>query len=135
VPSHADPARARPDPAQPFIGKTRPPRPLDAGKGELQVWRDAKKVFGASLSDLHQVWDAVSWKICQQRDNPACADSRARGGRRATDPGMHVHLTFDPPENVAAPFINVAASPRRDPARAGRELPCRNGLRLHRGRL
>ncbi len=48
---------------------------IDAGKGELQVWRDAKAVFGASLSDLHQVWDAVSWKICQQRDNPACADA------------------------------------------------------------
>ena len=48
---------------------------IDVGKGELQVWRDAKKVFGATLSDLHQVWDAVSWKICQQRDNPACADS------------------------------------------------------------
>jgi phosphoribosylformylglycinamidine synthase len=25
---------------------------------------------------------------------------------------MHVHLTFDPQENVAAPFINVAAKPR-----------------------
>ncbi|MEG3003009.1 MAG: phosphoribosylformylglycinamidine synthase, partial [Comamonas sp.] len=59
-----------------IVGKTRPASsPVDAGKGELQVWRDANKVFGATLSDLHQVWDAVSWKIAQQRDNPACADS------------------------------------------------------------
>ncbi|MGD9773579.1 phosphoribosylformylglycinamidine synthase, partial [Diaphorobacter sp.] len=59
-----------------FVGKTRPlSSPIDAGKGQLQVWRDAKAVFSASLSDLHQVWDAVSWKICQQRDNPVCADS------------------------------------------------------------
>ena len=36
---------------------------MDAGKGELQVWRDAKKVFGASLSDLqgHPVVGA-SWE-------------------------------------------------------------------------
>lgn len=95
------------------IGKTRPASsPVDAGKGELQVWRDANKVFGASLSDLHQVWDAVSWKITQQRDNPVCADSEHAAAGEPTDPGMHVHLTFDPQENVAAPFINVAAKPR-----------------------
>jgi phosphoribosylformylglycinamidine synthase len=95
------------------IGKTRPASsPVDAGKGELQVWRDAQKVFGASLSDLHQVWDAVSWKICQQRDNPVCADSEHAAAGEPTDPGMHVHLTFDPQDNVAAPFINVAAKPR-----------------------
>lgn len=95
------------------IGKTRPASsPVDAGKGELQVWRDANKVFGATLSDLHQVWDAVSWKITQQRDNPVCADSEHAVAGEPTDPGMHVHLTFDPKENVAAPFINVAATPR-----------------------
>ena len=95
------------------IGKTRPASsPVDAGKGELQVWRDANKVFGATLSDLHQVWDAVSWKITQQRDNPVCADSEHAAAGEPSDPGMHVHLTFDPQENVAAPFINVAAKPR-----------------------
>lgn len=95
------------------IGKTRPASsPVDAGKGELQVWRDANKVFGATLSDLHQVWDAVSWKITQQRDNPVCADSEHAAAGEPTDPGMHVHLTFDPKENVAAPFINVASKPR-----------------------
>ena len=95
------------------IGKTRPASsPVEAGKGELQVWRDANKVFGASLSDLHQVWDAVSWKITQQRDNPVCADSEHAAAGEPTDPGMHVHLTFDPKENVAAPFINVASKPR-----------------------
>ena len=96
-----------------IIGKTRPASsPVDMGKGELQVWRDANKVFGATLSDLHQVWDAVSWKICQQRDNPACADSEHAAAGEPTDPGMHVHLTFDPQDNVAAPFLNLQAKPR-----------------------
>ncbi|HWT17781.1 MAG TPA: phosphoribosylformylglycinamidine synthase, partial [Variovorax sp.] len=77
-----------------FIGKTRPASSsIDAGKGELQVWRDAKAVFSASLADLHQVWDAVSWKICQQRDNPANADAEHAAAGEPTDPGMHVHLT------------------------------------------
>ncbi len=92
-----------------MVGKTRPlSSAVDVGKGELQVWRDAKKVFGASLSDLHQVWDAVSWKIAQQRDNPACADSEHAAAGVPEDPGMHVHLSFDPQDNVAAPFLHLA---------------------------
>jgi len=92
-----------------FVGKTRPQSSaMDVGKGELQVWRDAKNVFSATLSDLHQVWDAVSWKICQQRDNPACADAEHAAAGEPADPGLHVALTFDPAEDVAAPFLNLA---------------------------
>nr|WP_247655636.1 phosphoribosylformylglycinamidine synthase [Hydrogenophaga aromaticivorans] len=92
-----------------FIGKTRPAASgMDVGKGQLQVWRDTKAVFSADLFDLHQVWDSVSWKINQQRDNPACADSEHAAAGLPADPGMHVALTFDPSDNVAAPFLNLS---------------------------
>jgi phosphoribosylformylglycinamidine synthase len=82
-----------------FIGKTRPAADsIDAGKGELQIWRDAKSIFSAKLADLHQVWDAVSWKIAQQRDNPACADAEHRAAGAELDPGMHVYI----PESALA---------------------------------
>ncbi|MFN3830567.1 MAG: phosphoribosylformylglycinamidine synthase, partial [Tepidimonas ignava] len=90
------------------IGKTRPATsPIDAGKGELQIWRDARCLFSATLEDLQQVWDSVSWKICQLRDNPACADAEHAAAGRADDPGLHVALTFDPTEDVAAPYLNL----------------------------
>ena len=80
-----------------FIGKTRPVSSgIDAGKGEVQVWRDARAVFSARLQDLHQVWDTVSWKIAQQRDNPACADAEHAAAGDPNDPGLHLSLTFDP---------------------------------------
>jgi phosphoribosylformylglycinamidine synthase len=92
-----------------IVGKTRPDSsPIDAGKGEVQVWRDTKAVFRASLHDLQQVWDSVSWKICRERDNPAGADSEHAAAGDPQDPGLHVHLTFDPAEDVAAPFLNLA---------------------------
>jgi phosphoribosylformylglycinamidine synthase len=92
-----------------FVGKTRPaPSSIDVGKGQLQVWRDTKAVFSASLFDLQQVWDSVSWKINQQRDNPACADSEHAAAGVPSDPGMHVSLSFDPADNVAAPFLNLS---------------------------
>jgi phosphoribosylformylglycinamidine synthase len=73
----------------------------------VEVWRDAKKVFGAPLQQLHQAWDDVSWRIAAQRDNPACADSEHAAAGAPDDRGLHVALTFDPAENVAAPFINL----------------------------
>jgi phosphoribosylformylglycinamidine synthase len=91
------------------IGKTRPVQStIQKGVGELSIWRDTKEVFAAKLEDLHQVWDSVSWKICQQRDNPACADAEHAAAGRPDDPGMHVALSFDPAGNVAAPFLNLS---------------------------
>ncbi|MDP9932415.1 phosphoribosylformylglycinamidine synthase [Variovorax paradoxus] len=76
-----------------FVGKTRPvSSTMDAGKGKLEVWRDAKSVFSATLHDLHQVWDSVSWKIARERDNPACADAEHAAAGEPTDPGMHIFL-------------------------------------------
>ena len=91
------------------IGKTRPASsPMGHGQGALSVWRDAKEIFSAQLEDLHQVWDSVSWKIARERDNPACADAEHAAAGLASDPGMHVSLSFDPAEQVAAPFLNLA---------------------------
>ena len=92
-----------------FIGKTRPQHAsLEVGKGEIQVWRDTKAVFSAKLQDLHQVWDAVSWKINQQRDNQACADAEHAAAGDPLDPGLHVHLTFDPARRPQAPALNLS---------------------------
>jgi phosphoribosylformylglycinamidine synthase len=96
-----------------FVGKTRPAHAsLEVGKGEVQVWRDTKAVFTAKLQDLHQVWDSVSWKICQQRDNPACADAEHASAGAPTDPGLHVHLSFDPAKAPAAPALNLSSRPK-----------------------
>ncbi|MEO7392868.1 MAG: phosphoribosylformylglycinamidine synthase [Ramlibacter sp.] len=91
------------------VGTTRPSSStLDGGKGEVQVWRDTKAVFAGKVADLHQVWDAVSWKICQQRDNPSCADAEHAAAGDPADPGLQVAPAFDPRENVAAPYLNLA---------------------------
>ena len=77
-------------------------------RGIVEVWRDAKSVFAKSLTELQQAWDEPSWRIAQLRDNPACADSEHALAGQADDPGLHVSLTFDPKQDVAAPFLNLA---------------------------
>ncbi|MDP3760373.1 MAG: phosphoribosylformylglycinamidine synthase [Ramlibacter sp.] len=96
-----------------FVGTTRPASSeIDVGKGEVQVWRDTKAVFSAKLADLHQVWDSVSWRICQQRDNPVGADQEHAAAGDPNDPGLHFFLPHPPGEGgdggTAAPAIHLS---------------------------
>ena len=84
-----------------FVGKTNT-------RGVVEVWRDTKAVFSAPLRELHQAWDEVSWRIAALRDNPACADAEHAAAGAADDAGLHVHLTFDADEDIAAPYIAKA---------------------------
>ena len=84
-----------------FIGK-----PND--RGVVEVWRDTKLQFGAPLSQLLSTWDEVSWRIARLRDHPACADAEHAAVASTDDPGLHVHLSFDPQEDLAAPFVHTA---------------------------
>ncbi len=77
-------------------------------RGAIEVWRDAKAVFSAPLAQLQQTWDEVSWRIARLRDNPACADAEHAAAGAPDDPGLHLHLSFDVSEDVAAPFVNTA---------------------------
>ena len=77
-------------------------------KGAVEVWRDGKAVFGAPLEQLHKVWDDVSWRIARLRDNPACADAEHAAVGASDDAGLHLQLTFDPAEEVAAPFVHLS---------------------------
>ncbi|MEO6972996.1 MAG: phosphoribosylformylglycinamidine synthase [Rhodoferax sp.] len=92
-----------------FIGKSRPQSSaIDGGKGQVQIWRDTKTVFSAKLQDLHQAWDAVSWKICLQRDNRLGADAEHACAGEQKDPGLHIELEPGATDNVAAPYLNLS---------------------------
>jgi phosphoribosylformylglycinamidine synthase len=45
------------------------------------------------------------------RDNPACAREEYSRLLDAADPGLHVRLSYDPTDNVAAPYIATGARP------------------------
>ncbi len=88
-----------------FIGKTNE-------RGVVEVWRDTKAVFSAPLQQLQQTWDEVSWRIARLRDNPACADGEHAAAGQPGDPGLQFAPSFDPAEDVAAPFIAIGVRPK-----------------------
>ncbi|MDP5116345.1 MAG: phosphoribosylformylglycinamidine synthase [Burkholderiaceae bacterium] len=85
------------------IGKTR-----SSASPVVSVWRDAKEVFSASLQDLQQVWDSVSWKIARERDNPLAADQEHAAAGDPADAGLHLYLPQGWNPTAAAPFVHTA---------------------------
>ncbi|AXH97098.1 phosphoribosylformylglycinamidine synthase [Ornithinimicrobium avium] len=63
------------------------------------------------LRDLAQAWDEVSWRIAALRDNPECADEEHAVFGADDDPGLSVRPSFDPVDDVAAPYLNLGARP------------------------
>jgi phosphoribosylformylglycinamidine synthase len=66
----------------------------------------------SSRTRLRRSWSETSWRLQRLRDNPDCADEEYARLEDANDPGLQARLTFDPAEDVAAPFIARGAPPR-----------------------
>ncbi|MCJ0825651.1 phosphoribosylformylglycinamidine synthase [Luteimonas sp. 50] len=77
-------------------------RVLDNGQS-LAEWR---------WEQLFDAWWSVSHAMQRLRDNPDCADEERDALRRFDAPGLRPALTFDPAEDIAAPFIATGARPR-----------------------
>jgi len=77
----------------------------------IELYRDSRCIYTAPRAELQQAWDSVSHHITLLRDNPQCAQEEHAAQGDAADPGLHLHLSFDPQDDVAAPFIARGARP------------------------
>ena len=74
-----------------------------AGAGENLV---------APWSELRRAWSETSFQMRQLRDDPQCAAEELAAQTDVTDPGLRVALSFDPQEDIAAPWIATGVRPR-----------------------
>ena len=61
---------------------------------------------------LMDAWHETSHAMQRLRDNPASADAEREWRSDDNDPGLSAKLTFDPADDVAAPYIAKGARPR-----------------------
>ncbi len=78
----------------------------------VRLLRGGAPVFQQSRAALQRIWAETSYHLQRLRDNPACAQQEYDRLLETDDPGLSVHLTFDPDADVAAPFIARGARPR-----------------------
>ncbi len=68
-------------------------------------------VFDEPWAELRRAWSETSWRMRRLRDDPQCADEELAAQTDVNDPGLSVSLTFDPDEDIAAPYIARGARP------------------------
>jgi phosphoribosylformylglycinamidine synthase len=69
-------------------------------------------LFDESRVDLHRAWSATTHAMQRLRDNPDAADQEYERLLDANEPTLPVSLTFDPAEDIAAPFVATGVRPK-----------------------
>ena len=78
---------------------------------QMRVSIAGEPLLDEPLRDLAQAWDEVSWRISALRDNPECADEE-HAAFGTDSPGLAVAPTFDPSDDITAPYLATGVRPK-----------------------
>ncbi len=78
----------------------------------LRFSYDGEEIYSESRVELRRLWSETSYQMQALRDNPDTAQEEFDAKLNADDPGLSVSLSFDPKEDIAAPYIAKGVAPR-----------------------
>jgi len=85
---------------------------LGAPLSERQVQiRVGDTLFDESLVELRRAWSETSWQLRRLRDDPQCADEEFAAVSAAKQPPLQVALSFDPADDITAPYVARGVRP------------------------
>ena len=79
---------------------------------EVRITCGARALLAEPRTALQRLWAETTCRMQALRDNPESARQEYDRILDAGDPGLSPALTFDPAEDVAAPFVARGARPR-----------------------
>jgi phosphoribosylformylglycinamidine synthase len=82
------------------------------GGDRVRVTQGGAVLLDEARPDLHRAWSRTTHALQRLRDYPPAADQEYERLLDAGDPGLAAHLSFDPSQDTAAPFIAAGARPR-----------------------
>ena len=76
----------------------------------IEIRRDNKTLFAQTRANLQRSWSETSYHLASLRDNADCV---AEEFERVSyvDEGLSAKLSFDPSEDISAPYINSGVKP------------------------
>jgi len=83
-----------------------------AAAPRLRITAGAALLLDEPLIDLRRAWSETSYHLQRLRDNPECAQEEYDRLLDEGDPGLQAAPSFDPAQDVAAPFVNRGAQPK-----------------------
>ncbi|MGY0505531.1 phosphoribosylformylglycinamidine synthase [Luteimonas sp. e5] len=79
---------------------------------DIRVLRDGRVLAEWHWQELFDAWWSVTHAMQRRRDNPQSADQEREAARDFDAIGLNPKLTFEPGEDVAAPWIARGAKPK-----------------------
>ncbi len=76
----------------------------------VHLRQNGELIFDQSRAILQTLWAETSYRLQALRDNPECAQQEFEQ-LLTEDPGLSAELTFDPAQDVAAPYIHTGVRP------------------------
>jgi phosphoribosylformylglycinamidine synthase len=77
-------------------------------RDEIRIVRNARTVYLNKRDHAQRTWGEITWRMQTLRDNPECAREEYDRIIEHDDPGLSLHLSFDPKQV----FVNAGAKPR-----------------------
>jgi phosphoribosylformylglycinamidine synthase len=74
-------------------------------KDRIDISCSGNRCFAATRTALRQAWSETSYQMQTLRDNPECAREEYERAVDPAEPGLFAKLTFDPAEDVSAPYV------------------------------
>ena len=78
----------------------------------IEFSRDGVAVLNDSRVSMRTTWAQTTFEMQKLRDNPECAEQEHAAKQDAEDPGLHVALSYDVNEDIAAPYIAKGVKPK-----------------------
>ena len=79
---------------------------------EIEITRGNKVLLNEKRSELRGIWAELTHQMQRLRDNPECADQEFAAKKNPQDKGFSAYLTYDPSEDIAAPYIATGKRPK-----------------------
>jgi phosphoribosylformylglycinamidine synthase len=80
--------------------------------GRLIIAAMGREMYSESGIALQRAWSETTYHLQRLRDNPQCAQQEYDRILDAADPGLHAKLTYDPAQDISAPYIGRGARPK-----------------------
>lgn len=78
----------------------------------VEITQHKKVVFSDTRVNLHRMWSETTYQMQKLRDNPLSAQQEYDRLLNVDDRGLFTELSYDPSENIAAPYIATGARPK-----------------------
>ncbi len=76
----------------------------------IRISQGSEVVLERSRGELQQIWSETTLHMQRLRDNPQCAEEEFEE-IIADNPGLSAKLSFDPEEDIAAPYLEISRPP------------------------